>query len=122
LTVTNGGPSAHTGNLSASDTLPTGTTFQSTGSSSECTAAAQVVTCTRSVTLAVNGTTVFTIHVTVGASVANGTILDNTASVSSGGTAEGNTFNNTSNTTHTTVNATADLTITKSAPANTTAG
>src|SRR5439155_139921 len=57
LTVTNNGPSSHTGNLSAYDTLPTGTTFQSTGSSSECTAALQVVTCTRSVTLAVGGTT-----------------------------------------------------------------
>src|SRR5438132_8690720 len=81
--------SSHTGNLSASDTLPTGTTFQTTGSSSECAADLAVVPSTRSVTFAVFGTNVFTINVKVGADVSYGTILDNSASVSSRGTAEG---------------------------------
>src|SRR5204863_5798159 len=110
LTVTNNGPSSHLGNLSASALLPALTTFQTAGSSTECTAALQVVSCTRSVTLGVNATTVFTIHVKVGPAVADGTILDNTASVSSGGTAQGDTTNDGSNTTHTTVQARADLT------------
>src|SRR5207248_1889598 len=122
LTVTNNGPSTHTGGVSVSDTLPTGTTFQATGSSTDCSASGQVVSCSRSVTIASGLSTVFTVHVTVGAAVANGTILDNSATVSSTGTAEGSTSNNASNTTHTTVNASADLTIAKSAPASTTAG
>src|SRR5204862_139866 len=76
----------------------------------------------RSVILAVTGTTTFTIHVKVGAAVADGTILDNSASVSSGGTTEGDTTNNDSNTTHTAVQARADLTISKAAPATAIAG
>src|SRR5206468_3626071 len=92
------------------------------GSSADCSASGQVVTCSRSVTIASGLTTVFTVHVTVGAAVANGTDLVNSASVSSTGTAEGNVANDGSNTTHTTVNANADLTISKSAPASTTAG
>src|SRR6185437_12509983 len=85
----------------------------STGSSLDCSAVGQLVTCTRSVTLGVTGTTSFTIHVTVGAAVADGTHLFNTASVSSGGTTEGDTTNNDSNTTDTTVQASADVSITK---------
>ena len=102
LTVTNNGPSVHVGGISVTDTLPAGTTFQP---STDCTAALQVVTCSRSLTLGVGGTTSFTVHVTVGAAVADGTILDNSAHVSSTGTVEGNTTNNDSLTTHTTVQA-----------------
>ena len=92
--------------LSVTDTLPAGTTFQP---STDCTAALQVVTCSRSLTLGVGGTTSFTVHVTVGAAVADGTILDNSAHVSSTGTVEGNTANNDSLTTHTTVQARANI-------------
>src|SRR5205823_3924222 len=122
LTVTNGGPSVHTGSLTVSDTLPAGTTFSATGSSTDCGAVGQLVTCTRTVTLGVGATTSFTIHVSVAANVADGTDLLNTGHVSSGGTAEGDTTNNDSNTTHTTVQARADLTIGKTAPATAIAG
>jgi uncharacterized repeat protein (TIGR01451 family) len=80
LTVTNNGPSTHTGGISVSDTLPAGTSFQA---STDCSAVLQVVTCSRSVTLASGATSVFTIHVTVGAAVADGTDLVNSGSVSS---------------------------------------
>src|SRR5205823_62727 len=89
LTVTNNGPSVHTGNLTVTDTLPAGTTFSATGSSTECGAVGQLVTCTRSLTLGVGLTTSFTLHVTVAADVADGSDLANTGHVSSGGTAEG---------------------------------
>ena len=118
LTVTNNGPSVHVGGITVTDTLPAGTTFQP---STDCTAALQVVTCSRTLTLGVGGTTSFTVHVTVGAAVADGTILDNSAHVSSTGTVEGNTANNDSLTTHTTVQARADLKVTKTGPATATA-
>src|SRR5205085_1344453 len=89
-------------------------TFSATGSSSDCSASGQNVTCSRSLTLAVGISTVFTVHVTVGAAVADGSHLLNTAHVASTGTTEGNTTNNDSNQTDTTVQASADLTITKS--------
>src|SRR5207237_7000405 len=114
LTVTNNAPSVHLGSLTVTDTLPAGTTFQT---STDCSAVGQAVTCTRSLTLAVGATTSFTVHVTVGAAVADGTDLLNTGHVSSGGTAEGDTTNNDSNTTHTTVQARADLTVAETGPA-----
>src|SRR5438445_2750361 len=102
LSVTDTAPSSINA-LPLHDALPiSGTTFQTTGSSSECTAALQVVTCTRGVKLAGLNSSHSNIPVKVCASMANGTILDNTASVSSGGTAEGASTNNDSHTTHTT--------------------
>src|SRR6185369_15504577 len=91
LTVTNHGPSVHTGGITVTDSLPAGTTFQP---STDCTAIGQDVTCSRSATLAVGGTTTFTIHVSVSASVAEGTVVHNSAHVSSTGTTDGDTTNN----------------------------
>src|SRR6185369_8751930 len=76
LTVTNHGPSIHTGGITVTDTLPTTTTFQP---STDCTASGQDVICSRSATVAVGGTETFTVHAIVAASVAEGTVLDNSA-------------------------------------------
>jgi len=122
ITVTNGGPSVHTGGINVSDLLPNGTTFQPSGSSTDCTASGQVVTCSRSVTLGVAASTAFTIHVTVNAGVADGTVLKNTATVSSTGTTDPNTANDTSNESSTTVQARADLSIAKTGPSDATLG
>ena len=122
LTVTNGGPSTHFGGITVTDTLPTGATFVVIGSSSDCSAVGQLVTCSRSITLTSGQTTTFLVRVLVDQAVTDGTDLANTAHVSSTGTAEGNTANNDSNTTHTNVVARADLTVTKSAPATANAG
>src|SRR5207249_6411916 len=59
LTVTNNGPSTHTGGITVTDSLPAGTSFSATGSSADCSASGQLVTCSRSPTLAVGGTAVF---------------------------------------------------------------
>ena len=121
LTVHNGGPSDNTGGFTVTDTLQAGLTFQTAGSSADCSAAGQLVTCTNTTGLAANGDQPFTVHVTVASSVPDGTVLANTASVDSDGTTDPNPAN-TSNTTHTTVHALADLSVSKLAPATATAG
>jgi uncharacterized repeat protein (TIGR01451 family) len=122
LTVTNQGPSNNTGGFTVTDTLPTGVTFQSTGSSSECTAVGQVVTCTDNTGLAVLGVKVFTIHVTLNPLVVGGTDLQNTGTVASNGTTDQTAANNTATPVSTIAQANADLSITKSGPSTAVAG
>src|SRR6476619_5172300 len=85
LTVKNNGSSDNVGGYSVSDTLPTGTTFQASGSDSDCSAVAQTVTCTNTTGLANGATETFVDHVSLAASVADATVLSNSATVSSSG-------------------------------------
>ncbi len=109
ITVTNNGPDAAT-TASWSDTLPAGTTFVSLPAVAgwSCITGA-TVTCSNP-TFAV-GSAVFTLTVNVGAGVAGGTVLSNTAAVTSA-TGDPSSGNNSATTT-TTVTASADLSITK---------
>ena len=112
--VTNNGPDA-AASASFSDTLPAGTTFVSLSAPGgwSCTTpavgATGTVTCTNA-SLAAAGSASFTLTVAVGSGVANGTVISNTATVSST-TADGNAGNNSATAT-TVVNAQADLSVT----------
>jgi len=89
LTVTNNGPNAETGPITVTDTLPSGLTYSSfSGSGWSCSAAGQVVTCTRAGSLANSASTSVTLTAAV-ASNASGT-KTNTAAVA------GNAFDNVS--------------------------
>jgi len=92
LQVSNAGPDPATG-VSVSDTLDPALTFKS--SASGCTAAAQVVTCPVP-DVAAGGSQTVSFVATIGLSVPIGTVIANTASVSTS-TAESNATNNTSN-------------------------
>src|SRR5207302_667818 len=122
LTVTNNGPSDNVGGFSVADTLPAGTVFDGPASDNRCALAAGVVTCTRAGGLANGGTDTFTVHVNVPASVADGTVLKNTADVSSNGTTDPVSADDHSNEIDTTVHARADLAVTKSGPTDVNAG
>lgn len=124
ITVQNAGPSVSS-NPSWSDTLPTGTTFDSLTAPAgwSCTTpavgATGTVNCSRA-TLAL-GSEAFTLVVAVDASLANGTILSNTASATDS-TTDPNAANDSATQT-TTVGTSADLAITKTdAPDPVTAG
>jgi uncharacterized repeat protein (TIGR01451 family) len=114
ITVTNNGPDA-AATASWSDTLPAGTTFVSMPAVAgwSCTTpavgAGGIVTCNNP-SFAV-GSSVFTLTVAVAPSVANGTVLSNTATVTSA-TGDGNPGNE-SDTETTTVSTSADLQISK---------
>ena len=114
ITATNGGPDA-AANASWSDTLPAGTTFVSLASAPgwSCTTpsigSGGTVTC--SIASFAVGSAGFSLIVNVNAGVASGTVLSNTATVTS---ASGDPVaGNNSATTTTTVGASADLSITK---------
>ncbi|HEX8002999.1 MAG TPA: Ig-like domain-containing protein [Mycobacteriales bacterium] len=82
LTVTNTGPSPANPPTTVVDTLPTGLTYvAATGSGWVCSAAGQVVTCTRSTPLAPGASSTLVITVDVAATTA--ATVTNTASVSS---------------------------------------
>ncbi len=87
VTVVNNGPSAAS-TVSMTDATPTGTTFTSLAQTGAWTCTTPTVntagTITCSITsLPVNGTNVFTITVTVSAGTASGTVVSNTANVTS---------------------------------------
>ncbi|HET7844277.1 MAG TPA: Calx-beta domain-containing protein, partial [Xanthomonadales bacterium] len=113
ITATNAGPS-NAANAAIADTLPAGTTFVSLASPGgwSCTTPAVgsggTVNCTNTSFAPGNG--VFTLVAAVGAGVANGTVLSNTATISSA-TSDGTPGNNSATAT-TTVNASADVSVT----------
>lgn len=96
LTISNNGSTAEPGPLTVINTLPTGLTYvSSTGSGSgwSCSAAGQVVTCTRTGAIAAGASApALVINVTVASSI-SGTVT-NTATVSGTG-GDGNSANNT---------------------------
>jgi uncharacterized repeat protein (TIGR01451 family) len=116
ITVTNNGPS-NAASVALSDTLPAGTTFVSLSSPGgwSCTTpavgAGGMVSC--SIASLTSGSAAFTLTVAVGASVADGTVLSNTAAVSSATTDP--SPGNESATATTTVSNGAALTATKTA-------
>ncbi|MBV8518369.1 MAG: ExeM/NucH family extracellular endonuclease [Acidobacteria bacterium] len=116
ITVDNAGPS-NASTVSLSDTLPAGTTFVSLSSPGgwSCTApavgAAGTVTCSNA-SFANGGNAVFTLVVQANGSLANGTVLSNTATVSST-TSDPTPGNNSATATTTIAVASADLAITK---------
>jgi hypothetical protein len=93
MTVTNAGPNVEPGAISIIDTLPAGLNYQSGSAGWACSAAGQVVTCTRAGSLAVGSSASVTLTATVDSSVSAGTIT-NTATVG-GQSLDTNLANNT---------------------------
>jgi uncharacterized repeat protein (TIGR01451 family) len=124
ITITNNGPS-NAANATFSDTLPAGTTFVSLSTTGpwSCTTPAVGATGTVTCTNTSFGVTVdfFTLVVAVDPNLATGTVLSNTATLSSS-TTDPNSANNSATAT-TTVTTSADLSVTKTdAPDPVTAG
>ena len=109
ITVTNNGPSSAQ-NVTVNDTLPTGTTFGSATPSQGSCAGTTTVSCALG-SIANGASPTITLVVHVGPSVADGTVISNTASVSST-TADPTPANNSATST-TTVTTSADLGVTK---------
>jgi len=125
VTVSNGGPDAAT-DVSFVDNLPAGINFvsltQNTGPAASCQTPPQTVnTVTCNIPVLANNTSAqFTITVNASGTVANGTVISNTANVTT--SSNDTTANNNSSTATTTISANADLFIAKSAPTNVAAG
>ena len=124
LTVHNTGPSDNAGGFTVTDNLPNGLTFQPGGTTDpRCSVSSGIVTCTNSTGLAAGSNDSFTFHVTVASSVADGTVLSNSASVATSGTDDPTPGNNSTATpSQTTIHALADLTLSKGGPSSATAG
>jgi uncharacterized repeat protein (TIGR01451 family) len=82
ITVHNAGPSIANG-FTVADALPSGVTFQAVGSDAACSAVGQAVTCISSSGLAVGADSAFVVNVTLEQTLEAGTIVTNTASISS---------------------------------------
>lgn len=93
LTVANAGPSVEPGAISITDTLPTGLSYQSGSAGWACSAAGQVVTCTRSGSLAVGASDSLTLTARVNNDITAGSIT-NSATVG-GQSLDNNLANNT---------------------------
>jgi fimbrial isopeptide formation D2 family protein/uncharacterized repeat protein (TIGR01451 family) len=122
LSVTNNGPSTAASPIVVTDVIPSGESFVSaTGTSWTCPFSAGTVTCTYGSGLA-SGATASPISLVVStpANTVNGTVIDNTASVTSP-TYDNNTANN-SSTDPTTIATNADLQVTKTHVGTFTAG
>ena len=109
LTVTNNGASANSGGFTVTDVLPTGTTYQSAGSTSGATVNGQTVSYTNTTGLAASATQTFTIQVAVASSAAD-TTLQNSATVAPNGTPDDTSANNTSSVVSTAVAKSATTT------------
>ncbi len=114
IEVTNLGPSTDD-NVTITDALPTGLTFVSTDDPTNCSNAANTVTCAAG-TLLPNAVYSVEITATVDAALADGTILENKAE------ADGDFSPLVDDTEETTIRTSADLAITKTAPTTATAG
>ena len=125
ITVANGGPNAAQ-SVSLTDTLPAGMTFVSLSAPAGLSCTTPAVGATGTVTcsiasLAAAAPQTLTLVAQVGAGVASGTVISNTATVSAA-TTDPNPANNSATTT-TTVATAADLSVTKSVtPAETVSG
>jgi len=122
VTVTNNGPSAAQ-SVTLTDTLPSATSFvsqaQTSGSSFTLTHSGNAISDTLA-SLSSGASATFTFTGLIGASVAGGSVLSNTASAASS-TADPNSGNN-SATASTTVNTQADLAVANAGPAAVLAG
>ena len=96
LTVHNAGPADNVTGFTVTDTLAGALTFQPLGSDGRCSSVGQVVTCTNVVGLADGADDLFVIHVTLRSAIPAGTVLTNTASVTTTGTNDPDTSNDTS--------------------------
>src|SRR5581483_3324717 len=126
ITLTNSGPDAAT-NASFNDALPAGINFvslvQNSGPSANCTTPAANTNGTVGCSIGIfsNGNSAqFTITVQAAATLANGTVVSNTATARTD-SADTNPNNDTASAS-TTINAQADVAINKTAPASVTAG
>src|SRR5204863_38247 len=117
LKVENLGPSDSAG-YTLTDVLPTGTSFVS--ASAGCANASGTVTCSAA-SLGAGSTDTYTVVAHISPSFTDGGTLSNTASLTAESTSDPAAGNNSSSTT-TTVDTQADLSISKGAPTDATAG
>lgn len=127
ITVSNSaGTAATSGTITVTDTLPTGLsitngTFTPSGTNGanwSCTAASNVITCTSSTAIAISGTSVFTLTVTVASNAASS--VTNSVTVAGGNEATANNGNNSATDPTTTVAGAPNVSLVKSctSPAN----
>jgi len=79
LIVTNNGTFDNVSGFTVTDVLPAGTTFQSSGSTPGASVNGQTITYTNNTGLNNGGTQTFTIHVTTSSSLADGSVLHDSA-------------------------------------------
>jgi len=113
ITVHNAGAADNVSGFTVSDALAAGLTFRTLGSDSRCLAVGQQVTCTNATGLTAGADDAFVIHVTLASTVDAGTLLTNTALVTSTGTGDPNGANDTSPAIVTTVAEDVQLSVVK---------